>query len=56
MKKLDPKTISQIDHAISLMQFGEIIIIIHEGEIQGIDTKTRKRLLDNNVHNGVDSK
>lgn len=55
MKNLDQKTISQIDHAISLMQFGEIIILIHGGEIQGIDVKTRKRL-DKMLSDDVNSK
>ncbi len=46
MKKLDPKTISQIEHALSVVEFGEVILIIHERVLVGIDVKDRKRLVD----------
>jgi len=54
--KLDPKTISQIEHALSLVKFGEVIIVVHEGEIQGIDVKNRKRIVDKSIHKDVISK
>ena len=54
--KLDQKTISQIEHALSLVKFGEIIIVVHEGEIQGIDVKNRKRLVDKSIQHDIDSK
>ena len=53
---LDPKTIEQIEHALSLVQFGEVIIIVHEGEIQGIDVKNRKRIVDKSIQLDVSSK
>ena len=54
--KLDQKTINQIEHALSLVQFGEVIIVVHEGQIQGIDVKNRKRIVDKSIHKDVDSK
>ena len=53
---MDQKTINQIEHALSLVQFGEVIIVVHEGEIQGIDVKNRKRLVDKSIHRDVASK
>ena len=56
MNKLDPKTIAQIEQALALVRFGEIIIIVHEGEIQGIDAKNRKRIVDKSIQMDVGSK
>ena len=56
MNKLDPKTIDQIEQALTLVQFGEVIIIVHEGEIQGIDTRNRKRIVDKSIQMDVGSK
>ena len=53
--KLDQKTIDQLEHCLSLVQFGEVIIVVHEGEIQGIDIKNRKRLVDKSIQHDVDS-
>ena len=56
MKKLDPKTIEQIEQALALVHFGEVIIIVHEDEIVGIDVKNRKRIVDKSIHIDVGSK
>ena len=53
--KLDPKTIDQLEHCLSLVRFGEVIIVVHEGEIQGIDIKNRKRLVDKTVKHDIGS-
>jgi len=54
--KLDQKTIDQLEHCLALVQFGEVIILVHEGKIQGIDIKTRKKVVDKSGQASVDSK
>jgi hypothetical protein len=41
--KLDRETIERIESALDIVDFGEIIIVIHDNQIKGIDTKTRRR-------------
>ena len=41
--KLDQVTIEWIESALEAVEYGEVIIIVHDGEIKGIDTKGRKR-------------
>ena len=47
--KLDRQTLKQIEAALDVVDFGEIIIIVHEGRIKGVDIKCRKRLTDSNI-------
>ncbi len=41
--KLDQATIEWIESALNLVEYGEVIIVVHAGEIKGVDTKGRKR-------------
>lgn len=55
--KLDKDTIHRIEHALSLVQFGEVILVVHEGELQGIDVKSRRRIgVDKNGHDEIYSR
>lgn len=53
--KLDKETIRHIETALAFVEFGEVIIVIHDGKIQGIDVKNRKRVLDKYGQRDVDS-
>jgi len=55
--KLTAETIARIERALTLVEFGEVVLLIHEGRLTGIDVKTRRRLpVDNCGHDDVDSR
>ena len=41
--KLDQETIEWVESALNIVEYGEVIIVVHAGEIKGIDTKGKKR-------------
>jgi len=56
--KLDPETVRWIERALEDLRYGEIIIVVHAGRIQGVDVKSRRRLstVDNSCSHGLGSK
>jgi len=41
---LDPELVRWIRRALEDLRFGEVIIRVHEGQVQGIDVKSRRRV------------
>ena len=42
---IDREALSKIESALDIVDFGEIIIIVHDKRITGIDVKCRQRML-----------
>jgi len=53
--KLTEKIICRIEEALALIEYGEIILIVHAGQIAGIDMKTRHRLVDKSTQPDINS-
>lgn len=56
--KLDADTVRWIDRALEDLRYGEIIIVVHAGRIQGVDVKSRRRIaaVDNSQSHELGSK
>jgi len=54
--KLTAETVCKIEQALALVEFGEIVLVVHQGKITAIDIKSRKRMaVDKSAQHGVDS-
>jgi hypothetical protein len=55
--KLTAETIRRIEQALAFVEFGEVVLIVHQGKLTGIDIKNRERRpIDKNGQDDVDSK
>jgi len=54
---LSPEIVRRIEEALAMVDFGEVVLLVHEGRLSGIDVKSRRRLpVDNCETHGVDSR
>ena len=47
--KLEQDIITAIEKGLDIVEYGEIILVIHAGEIKGVEIKSRKRILDKKI-------
>jgi len=55
--KLTPAIICKIEQALALVEFGEVVLLVHRGKLAGIDVKNRQRIpVDKSVRDDIDSR